>query len=355
MANLNFDGGSQQVPVKEINVGERLVTIDPRIEIENMGVLGAPSYAYKLLPVQRVTDEYVSGDIAEQKPIVLAKGTIVSLLSAQTNVESGIPGPSASGDIPVYESVATGSIVQQSIDSGAFGYDESVTSLLVPANGGSASTHAYSALDDSYGPWTASTDSSLVLAANIASGIVYQDVYLDIRGANLNYEVQDAVDIAHKGFLWVPFCDTSKFTDGYFGLSSGVGGGTNLGYDAVYRKYAFHYFASASNEGVSGAFLKSDLFGRFVTESASASANRTIQTVGRIVTTDSRFPKELTEDIQNYPGIETMSNQTAGVPTDLFVFVRDILTANSLNVGKNYIRDRIRNGEFGYTRVELDV
>lgn len=352
---LQFNGTTRDIPAKSLDVGNRTITIDaPRIEVDEYGTLGVPSYAYKYLPLCKIDDRYNSGDRAMERPVVLVKGTIVSFLTDQTVVSDGMVNPAASGEIPQYESVSTGAIVKASIDNDYFGYDDSVNALLVPANGGAQSSLAYSSLDDEFGAWTTSADGDLVLAANIPAGVVYNDVYMDIRGAHLNYELQDVSGVAARGFITLPFVDMDQVSD--FGDSANVGAGTNKGYDAVYKKYAFYSFDGSNNEAVSGTLVKSDLFGRFVFQSSAANANRNVQTVGKVVTTDSRFPKELTDEIRTYPGLMVPNVKTAGLPTDLYLFVKDVLTATEGSAPtKDDIKDAVRDGAFGYVRVKLDV
>lgn len=350
---LNFDGTSKDVRSRNLDVGNRTVSIDPKIDIESMGELGLPSYAYKLLPIARIADEYVEGDRAMRKPIVIPKGKIVSLLTDQTEVEDGISEPEASGDIPVYED-QSGAIVQKSIDDSYWGYGESIQSLLVPANGGNQSTHEYTSLDDEFGAWTSSSDDDLIITPNFPAGIVYHDVYLDIRGAKLNYELQDAVGVAHKGFIDIPFIDTSLGLP--FGSDDSIGDPGNDIYDALYRKYAFFYFDGDASEGISGSLVKSDRYGNYVVESADAtSAARSGQTVGKLLSTDSRFPKSLQDEIHSYPGLKTPNAETKGLPTDLYMFVKEALEAAGADATAGDILDAVQNGNFGYARIELDV
>ncbi len=354
---LNLDGSSPHIPQRKLDVGKRTVSIDPRLEIGAMGTLGLPSYAYKLLPIVRIADEYVEGDRAMEKPVVIVKGTIVSLLTDQTTVDDyGMVEPDASGVVPYTKSEIDGDVRETSIDSGYWGYQSSVISLLVPANGGDESSHEYTSLDDEFGAWTESTDSDLVLGANLPAGVVYHDVYMDIRGAELNYELQDVVGVAHEGFMDIPFVDTEKVSN--FGDDENIGTDpANKGYDAVYKKYAFYAFDSNANEGKSGQFLKSDRFGRFVNEydNGSLATDRTVQTVGRILATDSRFPKSLEDEIQTYPGLKTPSSQTKGLPTDLYLFVEDVLKATDQNYAPSDVLNAVQSGAFGYARIKLDV
>lgn len=353
---LNFNETSRGIPVQSLDVGDRNIVIDaPNIEITEKGTLGVPAYAYKKLPICKIDKRFDSGQRPLEKPVVLVKGTIVSLLTDQTVVTDGMVNPAASGEIPQYESVITGSIVNASIDDDYFGYDQSVNALLVPANGGEQSELAYSELDNEYGAWTKSTDADLELAANIPAGIVYNDVYMDIRGAALNYELQGVSGIAREGYITLPYVDTDQVAN--FGDADNVGTSpANDGYDAVYKKYAFYAFDGSANEAVSGALVQSDKFGRFVFQANAIDASANVQTVGKVLTTTSRFPRELTDEIQAFPGHTLPSRQTKGLPTDLYLFVKDVLTATEASVPTaDEIADAVKNGKFGYVRILFDV
>jgi hypothetical protein len=370
---LIFDGTSRDIPLKSLDVGDRYVSIDPRIEVENMGALGVPAYAYKNLPILRMTTEYMQGDKAIEKPVVLAKGTIVSLLTSQTVLldatptaagavsdDEGMVSPTASGTIPQYVKVSDGTIQTVNIDDSYYGYPEEVAALLVPANGGAEATYSYTALDTTNNPFHDLGDTDLSVGANIPVGIVMHDVYLDIRGAYLNLDYQDAVGVAHKGFITVPYADTDLVDN-----SIATGGATWAveGYAAIWKKFQHLAFdgSQAPSGGLSGALVVSDSNGRFVPAAAAASVTQalTAQTVGKILVTDCRFPKELLEERRNYPGssstLLTPGSNTAGIPSDLYVFVRDVMTAVDTAPSKTDVKEAIRSGAFGYVRIQLSL
>lgn len=367
---LKFTGSSRYIPYKALDVGDRLVSIDPRIEIEEIGTLGLPCYAYKYLPLAKIRREYDSGDRGVNRPVTMVAGTIVSLLTDQTVVLDsteaeevlGVAVPSGEAELPVYEHAVTGAVIRQSIDESPYGYDDSVVSLVVPANGGQESVIDYTDLDDEYGAWTGSGDGALTLAANIPAGIVYNDVFMDIRGSYLNYELdQDAVGVARAGYVTIPFVDidqVSNFADtrtsGYVAYD-GLNNAENRGYKAVYRKYAFLYFDGNAGEGVSGVPVKSDLYGRFIPQDADANFAPTVQTIGKILATDSRFPKELVDEVRHYPQMKTLPGiKNKGIPTDLYMFVKDSLeAATETAADASDIIEAIQSGAFGYVRIHL--
>jgi hypothetical protein len=362
--NLNFDGTTRNIPQQNLDVGNRNVTTGPVIEIEEMGTLGVPSYAYKNLPILRMSNEYMSGDRAIEKPVVLNKGTIVAVLTTQTITDDGVDfgeisdsdnlqNPSASGTIPQYESVSDGSIIDVKADESYFGYDDSVTTLVVPANGNSSVTYAGSALDDEYAAWFASSD-SITIGPNIPMGVVYTDVYADIRGASLNYELQGSVGIAAKGFMTVPFADIN-FVD----ANVATGGATMAaeGYDSVNKKGQFLVLDSSANEGISGVRLGSDTNGHFTVESTSPAFTPTVQTVGKLVAVDNRFPKESMDQIRTYPmgGLNIPNVRTAGIPAPLYTFVKNVMTAVDSAPEASDVLNAIKSGGFGYARIQFTL
>lgn len=351
---LNFNGSRRDVPLRSIDVGDRQVILDT-LPVSNLVTLDIAAYPYKYLPVMWIDKRGVEtrGDYAPSG-IVLNKGTIVSLLTNQTSINYGIPAPSSSGTIPVYVDETTGNVVYQPVDDKYFGYQESIFSLLVPANGGANSTLPYSALDDEdEAGWTKSTDSDLVLTANKPVGIVIQNVYQDIRGAYINYETGDVYTIANKGIVHIPYVDTSKIAN--FGNDSNVAAPAGTIYESIWKKYTFIYFDSSASEGAAGTLVKSDMYGKFVCQDASASAAKTVQTVGSLKSTDSRFPKDLTAMIQNYPGISLRGSGTAGLPEDLYNFGKAVLTAGGSNPDKKDILAAVQEGAIGIAVINIDL
>lgn len=349
---LNFNDSVRRIPQKSLTSSVLLHSLTMiKIIMERPEWSGVTAYPYKYLPVMSIPSERVHGGL---EGIVMPKGTIVSLVTANTTITDGIPVPTASGEIPVFlDQLDAGTIISKPIDDSFFGYDESVTALLVPANGGSASTIPYSALDTTIGLWNDANDASLVLGANIPYGIMAQDVYQDIRGANLNYQTHDSYSTIISGRMSIPFVDTGKLAT--FGSDASVAAGLTDGYTSVWRNWAFCQFDSTATpvEGLAGQTLKSDLYGKFVIESAATSANITVQTVGRLQALDCRFPKDLSGLVQNYYGTELLGTNTAGIPTDLYKFAQTILAALGQASTRLDILEAVQDGMFGYARIQV--
>lgn len=367
MESLNFNDKIRRIPLKQLtDLGDRLVNIRT-LDVQDAVTAGLPVYPYKYLPVMWNDARGVSTRNVDPDAVVLTKGTIVSLITNQTvmspSPDYGIPTPTESGTIPVYNDQLTAGLdlIYLPIDGNPFGYQESVTALLIPANGGlGQSTIPYSALDNNNAGWTSDETSNLVLNSNIPVGVVYQDVYQDIRGQYLNYQKHDIYGIACKGFITIPYVDTHKVTK--FGDDSNVvPDDANKGYVAVWQKYAFLYFDGNTAAGRAGSLLTSDDYGRFIPQynSGTTPTNligiRTAQTVGVIKSCDSRFPKDLTSTIQTYPGLAIPGNQTAGLPTELYQFAKAVLVGCGDAAAKSDILAVVQSGGIGYVRIQLQM
>jgi len=347
---LNFNDKFRKIPQKALlrdNLTFKEVMMI-KLQVINPEYSGILAYPHKDLPVMWIQDEPVHG---AQEGIVMPKGTIVSLLTNQTTITHGVPNPTSSGTIPWYIDALTGDTVVTPVDDTYYGYQEGVTALMVPANGGAQSAIPYSSLETDLGLWTKSTDSAFTIAANIPMGIVMENIYQDIRGAYLNLQTHDAYTTCIEGRLDVPFVDTSKITE--FGTDADIAAVTDSAYAALWRKWQFFAFNGTAGAARSGAFVKSDLYGKFALESGATNATKSIQTVGKVISYDCRFPKELSGTIQNYPGETLLGTATAGVPADLYVFAKTTLLKLGAEATPAAILHRIQDGAFGYAKIQI--
>lgn len=356
MAKLNFN--SNQTPrtamrqIQDVALGRTI----GEIEVSEGWNPHVPTYPYKYLPVMVI-------DNATDEGIVLVKGTIVSLVTNQTSTfpgipASGIPVPQTSGAIPVTGDATTTAVdwITANVDDDFFGYDQSVIGLLVPANGGTQASIPRSSLDGTVGTFAVSSDSPLTLGANIPVGVVYQDVYQDIRGFNLNYQMHDVYGFACRGFINVPFVNTNQVTN--FGSSADTQTATlstGSRYYKTWRKYAFFYFSGAAGGGAAGQAVTSDLLGKFVPQGTGATTTRTVQTVGLLKACDSRFPKDLVATVQTYTGSKVTGTDTAGLPSMLYHFAKDVLEADGTVRTASAVLARVQAGDFGLARISLDL
>lgn len=363
MAKLNFNTNvtprQDLRPVRNVSLNRTI----GEIEVSEGFTPAMAVLPYKLLPIQVI-------DQVSDEGVVLVKGTIVSLLTNQTTVSttvtpSGIPIPQASGDIQVGPDATTSDQllapavdwITANIDDDFFGYEQSIIGLLVPANGGASANHPYSALDTTVATFADENTTDLTIGANMPVGVVYQDVYQDIRGFNLNYEAHTAVGFAARGFITVPFVDTNALTEATFGTDADTETATldiATPYYKVYRKYAFFAFDGSGGGGAAGQALSSDKKGKFEPQGTGTGTARTAQTVGLLKACDSRFPKDLVSTVQTYPGSKTTGTDTAGVPSMLYHFAYDVLlAANSTAPTASQVLEAVRIGKFGLARLNL--
>jgi hypothetical protein len=194
----------------------------------------------------------------------------------------------------------------------------------------------------------------MYIGANMPGGVVYQDIYQDIRGLNLNYQMHDVYGIACRGFITVPFVDTNQITFGTSADTQPDTLSTTSAYYATYRKYAFFYFSSANNGGSSGQVLTSDLHGKFVPQGTSTTTAITAQSVGLLKACDSRFPKDIVGTVMTYPGSQVTGTDTGGIPAMLYHFAKAVLTVSLAATPTNaQILDAVQHGKLGLARIAL--
>lgn len=378
---LKFNFNTQvtrRQPIREAPTKFLSSRLRPHIERSEGERLSEALIPYKCLPTMFI-------DTETEDAVVLLKGTIVSLLTNQTRdtvTPSGIVPPQSSGTIPVFEdaTVGTSVIVAANIDTSYFGYDDSIAALLVPANGGVANRMPYSADDATIGTFTCSgqvvtaamaanpESNYCMLEPNMPVGVVYQDVFQDIRGRNLNYNLWEVWGVLCDFYIEVPYVDfgaLSTFVSGYVDAIDehvyNLSATTCAGYIGTWRRHAFFYFdgTDGNRDGQAGQLVQSDLNGKFIPQAAAAAAINTAantQTVGKLILTDSRFPKDMMDVVDTYPGSRMPGTETAGLPSALYEFVRDSL----FGITGSYptiqtCLNNVRAGAFGIARIQLNI
>ena len=327
MAKLNFNNmTARRQPIRAASSKFLKSKLRGHVEV-NVGERLADAFLpYKALPVMFIDVELEDG-------VVIPKGTIVSLLTNQSNSTTnphGMVDIGSTGHIPVFlDKTNSDAVVDGSIDDSFWGYDDNIAALMVPANGGIQSNVPYSADDVTCGTFTSS--GTLVTAARVAAadtcpvqanmpvGITYTDVYQDIRGKNLNYQMWGHWGVLCDYYIEVPFCDINAQTNFASGLLtdideqiSNLNATTCAGYIDVWKRYAFMYFSSANNGGEAGQLVKSDLHGKFIPQGTNLVSAATAQTVGKLILTDSRYPKDMLELVDTYPGSGLPGTETGG-------------------------------------------
>ncbi len=278
---LNFSGNAARTSMRSLLDRYKKSPLRDEIEI-NEGVRPGAWFPWKFLPVQWI-------DVNTNHGVVLNKGTIVSTMGALSSLSGTVTYVSSSGWLPITLDPVTGAVKSGYMTSSMYGYEDTIASTLVPANGGHDMPVYYNAADVTVGTFkpdgslvTAAGSGSLTIPANKPVGIVYQDVYQDNRGRWLNGTSMDYkwVGIQCDGYITLPFVDAEKFNsaqwsgklhaDGYtFGAAYYTGSARSIttesgAYPDVKNLHAFVYTISGVAEATEGCLLTSDLNGKFL-------------------------------------------------------------------------------------------
>lgn len=335
-------------------------------------------YAARTLPVSSI-------DLNTDDAIVIPQGVIVALKSVHTvnfyknvitdgDAELGI---TASGTI-VGGVDAYNNSLSYSVTDEETGYGQQQVAVLTIANGGVATKDVYTSLDEEMEIVNASgvavsAGDTVTRVANIPYGVTAMPVFQDYRGKYLNSsgpsQQLDAPLI--KTYIHVPYViDTNTYTYGFREVTVSGGDKSNVatatnhkGYNAVLGKCGFLYTGARggkANGSVDEAFfnceyLVSDANGRFVPQSAAGAltAQKTAQTVGRLICLDSKWPKALSELEDTYEGSGMTGTDTRGIDKFIYEFVADILKANSASYDRNSVYNAIQSGRFGMATIEI--
>ena len=153
-------------------------------------------------------------DINTQDWVVLPKGRLVSALltGLDDDVNTGSYG-------------ADGNALSHSNETSYYGVSKNIKGLLVPANGGAKSSYEYQSESIGVVPKASPSPGTVVdgdfveIAANAPIGCVEQDVYQDIRGANLNYDMRNKNwGVLSSQLIKIPAINIPAFDD----FTSGV-------------------------------------------------------------------------------------------------------------------------------------
>jgi len=181
---LDFKVGSQKKRgLKPVPDKYKLSDGRPNISMSDGIAPAFPLIPHKYLPVS-------FQDINTQDWVVIPKGRLVSCL---------IPIDSDDLNTGVYEAQGGGGQTAMSVSSGEsyYGVSKNIQGLIVPANGGADVQWEYGSdsvgvvpMDAGAGMVTSAND-FLEIPANAPIGCMEHDVYQDLRGANLNYDMRN--------------------------------------------------------------------------------------------------------------------------------------------------------------------
>jgi hypothetical protein len=323
--------------------------------------LSSVFYPYKYLPAQLQ-------DVTTEDFIVIPKGRIVSLLTHYDTTEvSGIITPSGAGSIEIGLNKTDSDVaVTALIDDTFYGYPNSVAGLLVPANGGLLASGQWSTRDVT--AETIKGVTALAAAPNIQPnypiGVVPGDVYQDIRGKFLNYQMWDkSVAVVTDWYVEVPFVKVPNSTSGTYTAdpSTPEEVGTTMTFGTINSKYTYMTLYS-DDVYKTGMPVMSDIRGNYKMQGKSAAEggittiyNFNPQTVGRLVLIDCRFPKDQLEIVDTLEGSDMPGTDTGGIPSYIYNFAHDTCVALSRTHTIKQLVANIQGGQFGGARVLINI
>jgi len=219
MARINFKGQAQkQRRLKRSPSKYKESAGRPNISMSPGVAPAYPAVPYKYLPVN-------FQDVNTQDWVVMPKGRLASMvLSTNTAWDADWQTGNMGGikdDAGNFGAITVG-------DDSYYGVSKNIKGLLVPCNGGNKVTYDYGADDaltvpsaDSPGSMVAASGDSFDLGANAPVGAMEHDVYQDIRGANLNYDMRNKNwGVLAQQFIKIPCIDVGAWNS--FSAISGL-------------------------------------------------------------------------------------------------------------------------------------
>jgi len=328
-----------------------------RFEVSE-GIRPAEYFAvYKYLPV-------MEKDITHEDYTVIPKGRILASLSVYDTTPSGIKAVGTSGVLYGYNDRVNGGVGSYSQDESYFGYDDYITNLVIPANGGTDTKLYYSALDVEAGTLKvdgtyAAAGQYVDVAANAPIGVAFHDWFQDIRGKYLNYRMwPDGGHVLTDWYVEVPFVIEASGVAVSVRGKSADNAARREEFRSVASQYAYMTVDSQTEILKPGIYVKSDAIGNYQPQDVTATAmatSMTVQTVGKVIGIDTRFPKSGLNDVQTYPGSRMPGTQTAGLPSFLFEFIVATEVANGNNPTIESVLGLVTSGKYGIARIQLLV
>ena len=348
MAKLNFTAGTSLTrKMKKVPSKYRQSLGRPNVS-QSDGIRPA----WPLMPFAGLAKGFE--DISTQDSVVIPKGRIVSAITQNSIL----------GDGAEYYSVGKG-----------------IMGLMVPCNGSAAGRdiELLKTDDESYpqnqtecealgGSWDTATCTITMAANSLPIGIAEHDVYQDINGTNLNYDMRNKNwgVLAHQ-LIKLPSVDIDAYTDltgkmvdlhddSFIKQANGAIGDA---YKAAEKKYSFFHFDGAvTGEGEAGSLIVADSYGNHTNGSAGAGV------VGRLMGVDYRFNKDLLDTVQSkwddQGDYQLAGTGTAGIPQHLYDFAYTVVSNDaSADFGTNapgkVIKELVDAGVFGEAWILLNV
>ncbi len=335
---------------------------------------------HRYLPTRRtITDQGLS-----RHSVVIPVGTILSAVPVMSReyyyrVSDVFSGSVVDGSGDTYSGelvLGTGqdsNVLTTPVDDSIDGYGK-VNLAMTIANGGTNVDDLYTTYDvttlarlDKDGV-AVTTNTVFYRPINIPIGVVFNDIYIEDAGANLNFvesSLQKFSAMLTDWYVEVPYCANAST----YGMDNAIDSGTTqkinnssaLGYNSVYNLGLPFLTAASIDDLLPGAFVAPDLNGKYKMQAVAASAataSKTAQTVGKLVAIDNKFPKDIEDLVQMYNQSAAGGTATYGLPAQLFAFVYTILK-DGVNGGTAPTFDQIvaavDSGDMGMARINLHV
>lgn len=256
-------------------------------------------------------------DVELQDGVVIPKGTIVSgvkLANASTKY-ANLANPTATSNDDYY------------------GYPDNVQTLLVPANGSGANGYltygsddvgrtivagaALTAANSNHSNYDPTADQSAggsqyTLTANNPIGYAYMDVYQDQRGNLLNWEPLNLL----RGVLTDYYIELVFISDSHITVNADKSLPTaNFDKYHAVRRMGGMLYGQPDGGGSIGAIVRADVLGMTV---APVTVPGVDQRVGRVISYDFRWPKDMQAYVETYPGSEMPGTETGGIPSHIY-------------------------------------
>jgi hypothetical protein len=394
--SLNFVGSTNAVEnrLQKALPAEFLYSdIQYRFEVSEGSRPAEPFIANRYAPVLRE----IRTEGRFHKGIVIPKGTILSALpifSTETYQTVAAPfglggasGSVASGELALgigYDATLNAGDMNDMIE----GYDILRLAGMI-ANGGTLVKDPYTTYDTSRARVgtngaLVSTSDTFTRPANIPIGFVTTDIYLFDTGAKLNFTegvFQRFSSFSTEYFVEMPYiAPTGSNSLTTYKMNNTESSGTQTmgtAYAAL-RTIGIPFLTATEFEDLlPGTFISPDLNGKYKvqnTGSGALTANRTAQTIGRLISVTNKFPQDMEGMVETYSAIHGVNREllgtgqnlpvskvggtaTYGLDYILFVFAWTVLYHTLNGVAPTYaqIKDLMNSGAVGIARVNISA
>jgi len=329
------------------------------------------------MPIKHLVKADPVTTYGKESGVVIQKGTIVSVKSIWASSfyasnPDDLSGIDTSGDVRLGTDVFGNPIKANVMDEYA-GYGSTMNGgFITIANGGVAASDLYRQVDVDYGTLDSSGNAVVVgnaytRTANIPIGVASNTIFVDNKNRvyNMQTQILEFNSIKTDYFMIYPYVNTAVYDKVSLSVAGGDTQTKGDGYSAIDSDFVFLY--GNIDHFISGKYLTSDANGNFVPQydDTNLTDAKTVQTVGKLVLMDNRFPKEKMDEILTFtriPGESTEAaigvtgSDTLGIPAHLFIFAWKILNEQAGSApSMSDIKDAIQSGNIGYAKINLHV